>query len=82
MKKIIFLILVLCCRIANAQTIEILFPKFFGKTYEFIIFQGSEVVKVKENDRLSQSVIAKIDILVKYAPYTGMYRCSTTATAI
>ena len=60
MKKIVVLVLVVSCGIANAQTIEISFPMFAGKTYEFIIFQGSEMVKVKENDTIPKNGLVKL----------------------
>jgi peroxiredoxin len=64
-----------------SQTIEINFPAFYGKTYEFIIFQGSEIVKVKENDTIPKNGLIKIDIPAQYAPYTGMCRWLITNTA-
>lgn len=66
----------------RAQTLEIAFPKFAGKTYEFIIFQGSEMVKVKENDTIPHDGVVKLVIPPKYAPYTGMCRWLNTATVI
>jgi hypothetical protein len=51
-----------------SQSININFPKFSVKTYEFIIFQGSEIVKVKENDTIPKNGLIKIDIPAKYAP--------------
>lgn len=66
---------------ASAQTIDIEFPKFAGKTYDFIIFQGDEIVKICENDTISKSGIVKVVIPVLYAPYTGMCRWLITNTA-
>ena len=82
MKKIFTFLLAFSCFISRSQTIEITFPKFAGKTYEFIIFQGSQVVKVNENDTIPKNGLVKIEIPVKYAPYMGMCRWLTTATAI
>jgi thiol-disulfide isomerase/thioredoxin len=64
-----------------AQTLEFNFPKFASKTYDFIIFQGSELVKIKENDTVPLSGLVKIVIPEKYAPYTGMCRWDIINTA-
>jgi hypothetical protein len=39
--------------VTYSQTIEIEFPKFSGKTFGFIIFQGGKAVKIYENDTIS-----------------------------
>lgn len=56
----------------NAQNIQMEFPAFAGKSYEFKIFQGEEIV-------VDQGTIppdGKFNLTVpqKYAPYAGMSR--------
>ena len=82
MNKFIIPLVLLSTLQVFSQTITIEFPAFAGKTYEFIIFQGSEMVKVKENDTIPSNGLVKIEIPAKYAPYTGMCRWLNTATAI
>jgi thioredoxin-related protein len=59
--------------LAKAQTIQMDFPAFAGKTYDFVIFQGSEVVKVKQ-DTIPAGGKFELKVPAKYAPYTGMCR--------
>lgn len=66
---------------ASAQTIDIEFPKFAGKTYDFIIFQGDKLVKIYENDTIPQSGLVRVVIPTQYAPYVGMCRWLITASA-
>lgn len=81
MNKFIIPLVLLSTLQVFSQTITIEFPAFAGKTYELIIFQGSEVVKVKENDTIPKNGLVKIEIPAKYAPYTGMCRWLITNTA-
>lgn len=66
---------------AFAQTIDIEFPKFAGKTFDFIIFQGDKQVKLYENQTIPPNGLVQIIIPPKYAPYTGMCRWLITNTA-
>lgn len=66
--------------LANAQTIELTFPKFAGKTFEFILFQGDQTIKVMESMIPTDG---KVELVIppNYAPYTGMSRWLITNTA-
>ncbi|SIR02921.1 Thioredoxin-like [Chryseobacterium sp. RU37D] len=73
MKKIIFLILSgLCCWL-HAQKIDLYFPHFAGKTYDFIIFQGDKQQTIIQGKIPSNGKFSLI-IPQEYAPYTGMSR--------
>lgn len=72
---------ILLCGGASAQTIDIEFPKFAGKTYDFIIFQGDKLVKIYENATIPKSGLVKLVIPPQYAPYRGMCRWLITGTA-
>lgn len=80
MRKITTLILVLLSTFIFSQTIEIEFPKFAGKTYEFIIFQGDKSVKLYDKDTIPKSGLIKLEIPKEYAPYSGMCRWLITGT--
>ncbi|TXB62725.1 peroxiredoxin family protein [Phaeodactylibacter luteus] len=58
---------------AFAQSISMEFPAFAGKTYDFVIFQGSKAEKVMQ-DTIPQNGKFTLTIPEKYAPYTGMCR--------
>ncbi len=81
MKFKIFLLIFFGILITNAQEINIKFPFFAGKTYEFVIFQGGEIVKLYENDTIPQNGVVNIVIPKEYTPYTGMCRWLITGTA-
>ncbi len=81
MKYFIGLIFIFVNIMAHAQTIEIKFPAFSGKTFEFILFQGDKSVKIYENDTIPKNGLVKIVIPKEYAPYTGMCRWLITNTA-
>ena len=84
MKKRINLVLILLFLISKltySQTITIEFPKFAGKTYEFIIFQGDKQIKIYENDTIPKDGLITLEIPKEYAPYTGMCRWLITGTA-
>lgn len=72
--SICFLLLLIFGQRGYSQTIEMEFPQFAGKTFEFVIFQGSKAVKVYENDTIPADGLVKIVIPKEYAPYTGMCR--------
>jgi thiol-disulfide isomerase/thioredoxin len=81
-KQIYYIILLLIGSYSlKAQTLEIEFPKFAGKTFDFIIFQGDKLVKIYENDTIPKNGLVKIVIPKEYAPYTGMSRWLITNTA-
>jgi hypothetical protein len=56
------------------------FPAFAGKTYDFIIFQGSQQETVQQ-DTIPTNGKFVLTIPKKYAPYTGMCRWLITNTA-
>jgi thioredoxin-related protein len=66
--------------VLNAQTISMEFPAFAGKTYDFIIFQGSKAEKVMQ-DTIPKNGKFKLTIPAQYAPYTGMSRWLFTNSA-
>jgi hypothetical protein len=55
------------------------FPAFAGKTYDFIIFQGSKQVTVQQ-DTITANGKFTLKIPAQYAPYTGMSRWLITRT--
>ncbi|HCD9236758.1 TPA: alkyl hydroperoxide reductase [Elizabethkingia anophelis] len=55
------------------------FPTFSGKTYDFIIFQGSEQITIKQ-DTIPAGGKFILAIPKEYAPYTGMSRWLITGT--
>lgn len=63
----------------SAQNIRMEFPHFAGKTYEFIIFQGSGAKKVLEGTIPPDGKFA-LSIPEQYMPYTGMCRWLITGT--
>lgn len=61
------------CSWSQAQKIDMYFPHFAGKTYDFVIFQGDKQSTllqgtIPENGKFS------LTIPKEYAPYTGMSR--------
>lgn len=63
-----------------AQSISMEFPAFAGKTYDFIIFQGSKQETVQQ-DTIPANGKFILTIPKQYAPYTGMCRWLITNTA-
>lgn len=63
----------------QAQNIRMDFPHFAGKTYDFIIFQGTEA-KIVFQGTIPQSGKFTLSIPKEYAPYTGMSRWLITGT--
>ena len=55
------------------QTISMDFPAFAGKSYDFIIFQGSRQEKVQQ-DTIPENGKFTLTIPSEFAPYTGMCR--------
>lgn len=60
--------------VCHGQTLEMNFPAFAGKTYEFLIFQGDQTIKVVDNDSIPADGKFTLKIPRMYAPYTGMCR--------
>jgi len=58
---------------AFAQSISMEFPAFAGKTYDFVIFQGSKSVTVVQ-DTIPADGKFTLVVPQQYAPYTGMSR--------
>jgi peroxiredoxin len=63
-----------------SQSIYMEFPAFAGKTYDFIIFQGSKQETVMQ-DAIPANGKFTLTIPKQYAPYTGMCRWLITNTA-
>jgi len=62
-----------------SQSISMDFPSFAGKTYDFIIFQGSKQETVQQ-DTIPANGKFTLKIPKQYAPYTGMCRWLITGT--
>ena len=80
MKLFFLTFLVLVSNGIVAQTISMEFPAFAGKTFDFVIFQGSKVETVMQ-DTIPKNGKFKLTIPKKYAPYTGMCRWLITGSA-
>lgn len=77
-----FIYIVLTCfvnSISIAQNITMDFPAFAGKTYDFIIFQGSKQETVQQ-DTIPANGKFTLKIPKQYVPYTGMCRWLITNT--
>ncbi|RLJ22928.1 hypothetical protein CLU97_4741 [Chryseobacterium sp. 7] len=72
-KKIISLILCSLCCWSQAQKINMNFPYFAGKTYDFVIFQGDKQQTILQGTIPANGKFA-LQIPKEYAPYTGMSR--------
>lgn len=73
MSKIFLFLTILWSLCGTAQTITMEFPAFAGKTYDFIIFQGSKEEAII-NDIIPANGKFELTIPAQYAPYTGMSR--------
>jgi peroxiredoxin len=76
MKKIkysVLLLVLFAWNSAVSQTITMEFPAFAGKTYDFIIFQGSKAERIIQ-DTIPENGKFNLTIPAEYAPYTGMSR--------
>jgi thiol-disulfide isomerase/thioredoxin len=80
MHKLILSFVLLCSLHSFSQSITMEFPAFAGKTYDFIIFQGSQQETVQQ-DTIPTNGKFVLTIPKKYAPYTGMCRWLITNTA-
>jgi thiol-disulfide isomerase/thioredoxin len=63
-----------------SQSVSMDFPAFAGKTYDFIIFQGSKNEKIIQ-DTIPANGKFTLTIPAKFAPYIGMSRWLITGTA-
>lgn len=63
----------------NAQSIEMYFPHFAGKAYDFIIFQGSNTITISK-DTIPKDGKFTLEIPKEYSPYKGMSRWLITGT--
>jgi len=71
-KTFIYLIALLITSFgATAQTIHLEFPYFAGKTYDFKIVQGNELI-VLQNDTIPKGGKVQLTIPEKYKGYKGM----------
>jgi hypothetical protein len=73
MHKLFLSFILLCSLQGFSQSITMEFPAFAGKTYDFIIFQGSKGEKVMQ-DTIPKNGKFVLKIPKQYAPYTGMSR--------
>jgi hypothetical protein len=73
MKRISFFILICCFFWSSAQKINLYFPHFAGKTYDFIIFQGNKQKTIIQG-RIPSDGKFNLIMPKEYAPYTGMSR--------
>ncbi len=80
MKYWITLLLFVFAKEAVAQNISMEFPAFAGKTYDFVIFQGSKTITALQ-DTIPADGKFTLQIPKQYAPYTGMSRWLITGTA-
>lgn len=79
-KKILLAFCMLIAVKSFSQSIRMEFPAFAGKTYDFIIFQGSQQVTVQQ-DTIPANGNFSLQVPQEYAPYTGMSRWLITGTA-
>jgi thioredoxin-related protein len=64
---------------SSAQTIQMNFPHFSGKSYDFVIFQG-DAQKTVLQGTIPNNGKFSLKIPKEYAPYTGMSRWLITGT--
>lgn len=77
--NIVFLI-ILHIPISYGQKIRMNWPQLAGKSFDFIIFQGDNVITVKQ-DTIPSDGIFGLDIPKAYAPYIGIGRWLLTGTS-
>jgi thiol-disulfide isomerase/thioredoxin len=80
MKYWIALVLLISAKCVMAQNIRMNFPAFAGKTYDFVIFQGSKTITAVQ-DTIPANGKFTLQIPKEYVPYTGMSRWLITGTA-
>jgi len=64
----------------KAQKITMFFPEFAGKTYDFILFQGSSPVVQKGTVPAGGRFVLEIPKIIEPVPYVGMARWMLTNT--
>ncbi len=81
MRKKIALLLFTCtlCIMLQAQHINMYFPHFAGKAYDFIVFQGDKQIKVMQGNIPADGKFI-LTVPDSYTPYTGMSRWLITGT--
>ncbi|MDC8107180.1 peroxiredoxin family protein [Chryseobacterium sp. B21-037] len=79
MKKIIVLILGFFFLVSKGQDIAMDFPYFKGKSYDFVLFQGSEAKTVFQGT-IPENGKFILHIPKEYAPYRGMSRWLITGS--
>lgn len=72
-KKCAIFLLLIGFHPLHAQNITMHFPHFAGKTYDFIIFQGTQPISVTKNT-IPEDGKFTLQIPEEYAPYSGMSR--------
>lgn len=77
-KKVLVALFSIQCFTLNAQKIEMYFPKFAGKTYDFIIFDGSGTKMVQ--DTIPKDGRFTLTVTKESTPYIGMSRWLITGT--
>ena len=80
MTRIFFFLAISYVSHSFSQTIDIEFPKFAGKTYDLILFQGSANITAIQ-DTIPKNGKLSLKIPREYAPYMGMCRWLITGTA-
>ncbi|MCL1671537.1 alkyl hydroperoxide reductase [Elizabethkingia ursingii] len=78
-KLLICLFIALSIFNIKGQQITLNFPEFKGKTYDFIIFQGSEQKTISQGT-IPEDGNFSLTIPKEYMPYTGMSRWLITGT--
>ena len=73
MRLVLYIFTLLLVSSAVAQSISMEFPAFAGKTYDFIIFQGSKGITVQQS-YIPENGKFTLTVPQQYAPYTGMCR--------
>lgn len=79
MKKILIIVFGILFFNSSAQDIQMDFPHFKGKAYDFIIFQGTDSKTIIQGT-IPEDGKFTLHIPEKYAPYTGMSRWLITGT--
>jgi len=78
-KPLILLFLLTRIFLLNGQSILMFFPKFAGKSYDFIIFQGDQQKTVFQG-KIPEDGKFTLNVPKEYEPYTGMSRWLITGT--
>ncbi|MDM8161826.1 redoxin domain-containing protein [Labilibaculum sp. K2S] len=70
-KNLMLATLLLACFVVKAQTIDLEFPYFAGKTYVFKIFQGTKQITLRA-DTIPAGGKVQLSVPKEYAGYKGM----------